>query len=60
MIKYLVLFSLIAASFQIQNCEITKSVCSKCISGFKLVNLEPNGTICINETKITEIKRRMC
>ena len=57
MIKYLVLFSLIAASFQIDNCETLKTVCSQCISGFRLVNLEPNGTICINETKITEIQK---
>ena len=57
MIKYLVLFSLIAASFQIENCETPNSVCSKCISGFKLVDLEPYGAICMNETKINEIQK---
>ena len=55
MIKYLVLFSLIVASIEIEHCLTNKTICNACISGFTLVKLNPDETTCIENSKYEEI-----
>ena len=52
MIKHLILISLVIATIQIPNCEVTKLVCKTCISGdYQLVQLNPDETKCMRKTE---------
>lgn len=59
MIKHFILLSLIAFSLQIDNCKTTLETCNGCFTGYKLVELNDDTAICINETNYNELQKIM-
>ena len=56
MIKYLILFSLIAASLQIPHCKETSKICKSCVNGYTLVKDNYDYSDCIEDKKLKAIQ----
>ena len=57
MFKQIILFCLIAISFQVDNCDEPWTACSSCIDGYTLVEELLEGPYCIKDEKLAEIKK---
>ena len=54
-LKYILLFFLIAASYQIPHCSGTQKYCRKCIDGYNLTKYNTYRTYCIENSKYENI-----
>ena len=57
MFKQIILISLIAITFQVDNCDEPLTACSSCIDGYTLVEAYEEGPYCIKDDKLAEIKK---
>ena len=58
-IQPFILFTLIVASLQIPNCEMTQQICKNCVDGYVLVEIDPYQEECMNKMELEQLQSKI-